>query len=75
VPIIAFGTWPVMATIGIESSFASAIAVSRLVAPGPEVPKQTAGWPVARAMPWRDESRALLMASQDMADVAGVHAS
>ncbi len=33
---MAFGTWPVMATSGIESSLASAMAVSRLVAPGPD---------------------------------------
>src|SRR4029453_15760487 len=52
VPTIARGTCPVTATSGIESSFASAIPVSRLVAPGPDVPKHTAGRPVARAMPW-----------------------
>jgi hypothetical protein len=51
VPIIARGTWPVMATMGIESSLASAIAVRRFVAPGPEVPKHTAGLPVKRALP------------------------
>jgi hypothetical protein len=42
----------VIATSGIESSLASAIAVSRLVAPGPEDAMQTAGMPVARAIPW-----------------------
>ena len=51
VPIIAFGTCPVMATMGIESSLASAIAVSRLVAPGPLEARQTAGLPVARPCP------------------------
>ena len=38
-----------IATRGTESSFASAIAVTRFVAPGPDVPKQTAGEPVTRA--------------------------
>ncbi len=37
VPIRVENTWPVIATIGIESMYASAIAVTRLVAPGPEV--------------------------------------
>lgn len=35
-----------------ESSFASAIAVSRFVAPGPDVAKHTAVLPVLRAIPW-----------------------
>ena len=52
VPIIERGTCPVIATSGTESSFASAIAVIRFVAPGPEVAKQTAALPVERAMPW-----------------------
>jgi len=63
VPIVARGTWPVIAMIGTESSRASATAVRRLVAPGPEVPKQTAGFPVARA---------LLVPGQDVPDGAGV---
>ena len=46
------GTWPVMATTGIESSLASAIAVIKLVAPGPELEKQTAALPVTLAIPW-----------------------
>src|SRR5215468_10864049 len=45
------GTWPVTAINGMESSFASAMPVSRFVAPGPDVPKHTAAAPVARAMP------------------------
>ena len=40
-PMSAEGTWPVMQTIGIESSIAVAIPVMRLVAPGPEVAIQT----------------------------------
>ncbi len=51
VPIIACGTWPVMTTIGMESRQASAIAVTRLVAPGPLEAMHTAGWPEARATP------------------------
>jgi hypothetical protein len=49
VPIIAVGTWPVIATIGTESIYASASAVTRLVAPGPLVTKQTPTRPVAQA--------------------------
>ena len=42
-------TWPVMATIGIESIIASTRPVTRLVAPGPEVAQHTPTRPVARA--------------------------
>ena len=38
-----------MTTKGIESMYAVAIPVMALVAPGPEVTKQTPGLPVARA--------------------------
>jgi hypothetical protein len=51
VPITAVATCPVMATIGIESMWASAIPVIRFVAPGPEVAMHTPALPVARAMP------------------------
>src|SRR3546814_8692982 len=37
VPISEVATWPVMTTIGTESSIASAMPVTRLDAPGPEV--------------------------------------
>ncbi len=50
VPITALETWPVMATSGTESMWASAMAVTRLVAPGPEVAMQTptsSGTPMA----------------------------
>src|SRR5690606_15198788 len=40
-PIMLSGTWPVTATIGDESAYAVAMPVIRLVAPGPEVAKQT----------------------------------
>lgn len=49
VPIEALATWPVMATIGTESMCASARAVTRLVAPGPDVAMQTPTLPVAEA--------------------------
>ncbi len=49
VPIMADGTWPVIATMGTESIYASASAVTRLVAPGPLVAMQTPVRPVAHA--------------------------
>ncbi len=51
VPMAALGTWPVTATIGTESMYASAIGVTRLVAPGPLVAMQTPTRPVACAYP------------------------
>lgn len=41
VPISVEKTCPVMQTIGTESMYASAIAVTRFVAPGPEVAMAT----------------------------------
>jgi hypothetical protein len=49
VPIRWVATWPVIATIGTESMNASAIAVTRLVAPGPEVAMHTPTRPVTIA--------------------------
>ena len=49
VPSSAVDTWPVIATRGMESMFASAIAVSRLVAPGPEVAMHTPVLPLDTA--------------------------
>ncbi|CCI51362.1 conserved hypothetical protein [Nostocoides jenkinsii Ben 74] len=51
VPIARDETCPVMATIGTESMYASAIGVTRFVAPGPEVAIQTPTRPVAAAYP------------------------
>ena len=51
VPIMARGTWPVMATSGTESSIASARPVTRLVAPGPEVAMHTPTRPELFAYP------------------------
>ena len=44
-------TFPVIATIGVESRKDVAIPVTRFVAPGPLVAKQTPTSPVARAKP------------------------
>ncbi len=49
VPIAPVRTWPVMATSGTESIMASVMGVTRLVAPGPEVARQTPTLPVASA--------------------------
>ncbi|SLI41092.1 Uncharacterised protein [Mycobacteroides abscessus subsp. abscessus] len=49
VPIRPRPTCPVMATIGTESIWASAIGVTRLVAPGPDVAMHTPTLPVACA--------------------------
>ena len=43
------GTWPVKTMIGMLSSRASVRPVTALVAPGPEVTRQTPGLPVERA--------------------------
>ncbi len=45
------GTCPVIATSGVESRNASAMPVTRFVAPGPEVAITTPARPVARAYP------------------------
>ena len=42
-------TFPVIATTGLESMYAAAMPVTRLVAPGPEVAITTPVLPVARA--------------------------
>jgi hypothetical protein len=49
VPIRFERTCPVMQTSGVESIHASAIGVTRFVAPGPEVAMATPGLPEARA--------------------------
>jgi hypothetical protein len=51
VPIAVLGTWPVIATSGTESMLASAMGVTRLVAPGPDVAMQTPTRPLATAYP------------------------
>ena len=49
VPMRFVRTWPVMATSGVESIHASAIGVTRFVAPGPDVAIATPTLPDARA--------------------------
>ena len=49
VPVCEVITFPVMATIGMESRYAVAMPVTRLVAPGPDVAITTPTFPVARA--------------------------
>ena len=49
VPIRSVRTWPVMNTVGTESIIASAIGVTRLVAPGPLVASATPTLPEALA--------------------------
>ena len=48
-PMAGRGTWPVMATMGMESICAEAMPVTRLVAPGPEVATHTPTLPLERA--------------------------
>ena len=52
VPMRCDRTCPVTQTSGVESIPASAIGVTRFVAPGPEVAKATPTRPEARAKPW-----------------------
>ena len=42
-------TWPVIQTIGVESIWASAIPVTKFVAPGPDVAIATPTFPDTRA--------------------------
>ena len=49
VPIRSVRTWPVMNTVGTLSIIASAMAVTRFVAPGPEVASATPTLPEAFA--------------------------
>lgn len=60
-----------MQTIGVESSIASAIPVTRFVAPGPEVARQTPTLPVARVA-LRCVDGALLVARQDVVQPVGM---
>ena len=51
VPTRVEPTWPVIATSGTESMYASVIGVTRFVAPGPEVAVHTPARPVTFAYP------------------------
>ncbi len=65
-------TCPVMATMGTESMWASAIGVTRFVAPGPEVAMHTPTRPVADGIPLGGVAGALLVAHEDVAHLRGV---
>ena len=62
-------TWPVMAISGMLSSLASAMAVTRFVAPGPLVAMQTPTLPVRAGVALGREPAALLVPRQDRADL------
>ena len=49
VPMALVGTWPQTTIIGTESAMLSRTGVTVLVAPGPEVTRQTPTRPLARA--------------------------
>ena len=71
VPIRSVRTWPVMNTVGTESSIASAIAVTRLVAPGPGGRERDPDLAGRLRVALGRVPGALLVAAQDVAD-AGV---
>ena len=71
-PIEARPTCPVIATIGTESMYASAIGVTRLVAPGPDVAMHTPTLPGRLRVSLCGMSGALLVADKDMPDSCGV---
>ena len=58
-----------MAISGMLSSLASAMAVTRFVAPGPLVAMQTPTLPVRAGVALGGEAAALLVAGQDRADL------
>ena len=71
-PMSARGTLPVIATIGIESSSAVPMPVTRLVAPGPDVPMQTPTRPVDAGVAVGGVGAALLVADEDVAQLGVV---
>ena len=71
-PISLVVTWPVMATMGMESIMASTRPVVRLVAPGPEVAQQTPTLPVDARVALGGEGGVFLVAHQDVPDVVFV---
>ena len=66
-PISVWRTWPVMQTSGVESMRASAMGVTRLVAPGPEVAIDDAGAAAGAGIALRHVTRALLVAGEHVA--------
>ena len=73
VPIALEATWPVIATSGTESMCASAIGVTRLVAPGPRGRHADADLAGGLRVAGGRVAGALLVADQDVADPGGVH--
>ena len=65
---LSMAAWPVSATIGARSRNASAMPVTRLVAPGPRVAIATAAAAGQPAVDVGHEGRALLVAGGDVAD-------
>ncbi len=66
VPISVLDTCPVMQTSGVESIAASAIGVTRFVAPGPEVASTTPTGPRGARVALRHVAGALLVADEDV---------
>ena len=69
VPIAPLATWPVTATIGTESMWASANGVTRLVAPGPLVAMQTPDLAGRDGVALRRVTGTLLVADEDVAQL------
>ena len=72
VPRSAVLTWPVMNSVGVESIWASAIAVTRFVAPGPLVAIATPTCPAGAGVALGGVPGRRLVAHQDVADRAVV---
>ena len=71
-PMSAPGTLPVMATIGMESSCAVAMPVTRLVAPGPRGAQADADLAGGAGVAVGGVGGALLVADQDVAELGVV---
>ena len=67
-PMYVEATWPVTQTMGIESSIAVAMPVTRLVAPGPDVAMHDADLARGPGVAVGHVRRALLVADEDVAD-------
>jgi hypothetical protein len=72
VPIEVENTWPVMASSGTESMWASAIAVTKLVAPGPEVAIATPKRPTQRVA-FGGVASTLFVPNQNVANLVSRH--
>jgi len=70
---MAVGTWPVKTTMGTESMLAVATPVTVLVAPGPEVTRQTPHPPGGTGISVRHVGGGLFMPNHDMANAGLGH--